>query len=134
MTKLTNRKNNIPVFKVKTSTIEDFSSKAKAAMRAADRNESIESNYTLTFEDPTELLHFLSTAKLQLINSIRKHPDSVTNIAKAVNRNRASVYRDANELEKVGIVQTSDEVNPGHGRHKIVKITAKKLTLEAAIF
>ncbi len=134
MKKLTNRKSNASVFKVKTGTVEEIFSKAKVAMLAADRNEVIESSYTLTFEDPTELLHFLSSAKLQLINSIRKHPDSITNIAKTTNRNRASVYRDVNELEKVGIVQVSDVVNPGHGRHKIVKITAKKLTLEAAIF
>lgn len=134
MKKLTNRKNNASVFKVKTGTIEDFSSKTKTAMQAADKNGLIESSYTLTFEDPTELLHFLSTEKLQLINCIRKHSDSITNIAKAVNRNSTSVYRDVCELERVGIVQISDETNPGHGHHKIVKITVKKLTLEAAIF
>ena len=79
------------------------------------------------------MLNFLSVAKLKLINSIRKHPDTITNIAKEINRNRASVYRDISELEKFGLVKTRDEINPGHGRHKIVELVAPRLKLEAFI-
>ena len=88
---------------------------------------------TLTFIDPTEMLHFLSATKIKLINSIRKNPDTITNIAKVIKRNRASVYRDMNELEKFGLVKTHEEINPGHGRHKIVELVAPILKLEAYI-
>lgn len=120
--------------RVKTGTVEEFFSDVKSIMRSLDKGESIKKRAaTLTFVDPTEMLHFLSVAKLKLINSIRKHPDTITNIAKEINRNRASVYRDINELEKFGLVKTHDEINPGHGRHKIVELVAPRLKLEAYI-
>ncbi len=120
--------------RVKTGTVEEFFSNVKDVMRAADRGESIKQrSATLTFTEPAEMLHFLSVAKIQLINSIRKHPDTITNIAKVIKRNRASVYRDITELEKFGLVTTHEEINPGHGRHKIVELVAAKLKLEAYI-
>lgn len=121
------------VVKVKTGSVDEFFSNTKAVMRAADQGEPIEKRFTLMFEDPTEMLHFLSAAKIKLINRIRKHPDSITNIAKATKRNRAAVYRDINEMEKFGLVRTHEEINPGHGRHKIVELVAPALKLEAYI-
>lgn len=120
--------------KVTTGTVEDFFSNARVVMRAADRGESIKKRCaTLTFVDPTEMLHFLSATKIKLINNLRKHPDSITHIAHATRRNRSAVYRDIHEMEKFGLVKTHEEVNPGHGRHKIVELVAPMLKLEATI-
>jgi predicted transcriptional regulator len=69
-------------------------------------------------------LPILSNTKIDLIKIIRRHPDSITNIAKAANQNRASVLRHIHELENFGLVKTHEEVNPGHGRHKIVTVIA----------
>lgn len=127
-------KSSLKLIRVKTGTLEDFFSGVKDAMRAIDRNEPIKKRAaTLTFVDPSEMLHFLSAAKIKLIHSIRKHPGTITNIAKLTKRNRASVYRDINELEKFGLVKTHEEINPGHGRHKIVELVAPRLKLEAYI-
>src|SRR5258706_15714875 len=91
------------VFKVKTGTVEEFFANVKTVMRSADNDEPIKKQFaTLTFVEPAEMLHFLSATKIKLINVIRHHPDSITNIAKSTNRNRASVYRDINELERFG--------------------------------
>jgi len=79
------------------------------------------------------MLRFLSTAKLKLLRKIREQPDSITNLAKMTHRKVSAVTRDINELEKVGIVKTHSAVNPGHGRHKIIELTAKTLKLEASI-
>lgn len=129
-----NAKSSLKFVRVKTGTIEDFFSNVKDIMRAADKSESIkERAATLTFVDPTEMLHFLSEAKIKLIKSIRKRPNTINNIAKSIKRNRASVYRDINELEKFGLVKTHEEINPGHGRHKIVELVAPMLKLEAYI-
>jgi predicted transcriptional regulator len=119
--------------KVKTGKSEEFFEKVKKVMRDADKNKPIEGSYTLTFEDPKEMLHFLTDKKINLIKAIRKHPDTITNIAKAIKRNRAAVYRDINEMEKFGLVKTHEEVNPGHGRHKIVEMVSSALKLEANI-
>lgn len=120
--------------KVKTGTVEDFFASVKRSMRNADNKEIAEKKCaTLTFVDPTEMLHFLSEAKIKLIKSIRKHPDTVTNIAKVIRRNRSSVYRDISQLEQFGLVKIHEEINPGHGRHKIVELTSPLLKLEATI-
>lgn len=118
---------------VKVGTADDFMNNVKNIMRAADRGETINSSYTLMFQDPSEMLHFLSATKLKLIKRIRQHPGSITDIAKAVKRNRSAVYRDVSEMEKFGLVKTYEEVNPGHGRHKIVELVAPTLKLEAYI-
>lgn len=122
------------VIKVTTGTVEDFFSRTKSVMRAADRGEPIKKQCaTLTFVEPTEMLRFLSATKIKLVNSIRKHPSSITDIASFTKRNRSAVYRDIHEMEKFGLVKTHEETNPGHGRHKIVELIAPVLKLEATI-
>ena len=119
---------------VKTGSVNDFFSNARSIMRAGDNGEPIKQRgATLTFVDPSEMLRFLSVAKIKLIDCIRSHPGSVTNIAKTIGRNRAAVYRDIHEMETYGLVKMHEEVNPGHGRHKIVELMASSLKLEAYI-
>lgn len=118
---------------IKTGSVDEFMKNIKAAMRAADKKTVIKSSHTIQFEEPREMLRFLSQTKLKLLHIIRSHPDSITNIAKATKRNRSSVYRDINELEKFGLVKMHEEINPGHGRHKIVELVASILKLEAYI-
>ncbi len=118
---------------IKSGSVNDYLQNIKHIMRSADKSETIKPSQTLTFEEPSEMLHFLSETKINLIRTIQKHADSITNIAKAIKRNRASVYRDINELEKFGLVEIHEEINPGHGRHKIVMSLASKFKLEAYI-
>lgn len=120
--------------KIKTGSVQNFFADVGAVMQMADNKKSIKLKpRTITFEDPTDMLYFLSAVKIKLINTIRKKPDSITNLAKTMHRNISAVARDVNELEKVGIVQAHSVVNPGHGRCKIIELTATKLTLEAYI-
>jgi predicted transcriptional regulator len=127
-------KKSIKAISVKTGTVEEFFANVKTVMRAADKGKPIKQrSATLTFADPGEMLHFLSAAKIKLINTIRNHPDTITNIAKTTKRNRTAVYSDVSELEKFGLVKTHEEINPGHGRHRIVELIAPTLKLEAYI-
>jgi len=129
-----NLKNKKSVLKVKSGSVDEFFSTVKNVMRSADKGEKIKQRIkTLSFEDPMEMLHFLSITKLTLIRRIRQHPDSITNLARDTHRKVSAVTRDVNELEKVGIVKTYSAVNPGHGRHRIIELTAKQLKLEASI-
>lgn len=128
-------KKSLKILKVKTGSVKDFFPSAREIMSAADKGKPIKKrSATLTFIDPSEMLHFLSAAKIKLIANIRKHPDSITNIAKAIHRTRSAVKRDIHEMESVGIVKTHEEVNPaGHGKHKIVELVTPTLKLEAYI-
>lgn len=134
MTNIKSKKAKSSLLKVKPGSVEEFFSTVGSVMRLADKGEAIKARIrTLSFEDPTEMLYFLSSVKLKLIHRIRQQPDSITNLAKDTHRKISAVTRDINELEKVGIVRIHSVINPGHGRHKIVELTAKKLKLEASI-
>lgn len=134
MTNIKSKKAKSSLLKVKPGSIEKFFSTVGFVMRLADKGEAIKIRIrTLSFEDPTEMLHFSSSVKLKLIHRIRQQPDSITNLAKDTHRKISAVTRDINELEKVGIVQIHSVINPGHGHHKIVELTAKKLKLESSI-
>lgn len=127
-------KSGIKLVTVKTGTVEDFFSTVKSVMRDADNKKSVKPKCaTLTFADPAEMLHFLSAAKIKLIKSLRNHPDTVTNIAKIIKRDRSSVNRDILELKKFGLVKIHEEINPGHGKHKIVELISPHFKLEAII-
>ena len=130
--KMHKNKVDIKFVKVKTGTVEDFFSTVKNVMRSADERKSVNpTSATLTFVEPTEMLHFLSAAKIKLIRIIRNNPGTVTNIAKVIKRDRSSVNRDILELKKFGLVKIHEEVNPGHGKHKIVELISSHLKLEA---
>lgn len=129
------KRKSLNILTVKTGSIKDFFASARNVMRAADKNEFIKKRCaTLTFVDPTEMLHFLSASKIKLINIIRNHPNSISNIAKATHRKVEAIRRDIREMESVGIVKTHTEINStGHGRHKIVELAAPTLKFEAFI-
>ena len=118
---------------IKTGTTEDFFKKIKKVMKNLDEGKPIVASYTITFEDPMEMLHFLNEGKINLINVIRTGPDSITNIAKKANRSREAVSRDIKEMAKYGLVKIINAINPGHGRHKIIGLEANQLKLEAVI-
>ena len=119
---------------VKTGTAHDFMENVKHVMREADKGRAIKSSYTLTFEEPADMLHFLTETKMKLIRTIRKHPDSsITELAKLTKRNRVAIDRDICEMEEFGLLESREDINPGHGKHRIVTMTASKLHLEAYI-
>lgn len=118
---------------IKTGSVDAFMVRMKGIMRALDKKTPLKPSYTIRFADPRDMLHLLNTKKLELIGLIRHHPDSVTNLARAVKRNRAAVYRDICEMKKAGLVTAHEEKNPGHGRLKIIALVANELKLEAVI-
>ena len=118
---------------VKTGTPKDFFDRVRTVMRNLDEGKPIQPSFTITFEDPAEMVHFLNESKIKLINVIRDHPDSITNIAKMAQRNRVSVSRDIKEMVKYGLVKISNTINPGHGLQKTISLTASKLKLEASV-
>ncbi len=118
---------------VKTEQAEDFLARVRHVMRAADKGEALPAAHTVIFEDPSEMLQFLSTAKLRLIQCIRQGPGSIAELAKATRRNRTAVSRDIRTLKRFGLVKTHQAVNPGHGQQTRVELTAPSLKLEACI-
>jgi predicted transcriptional regulator len=129
-------KNKAIVFTVKTESVEDFFARGKRIAKLLDQNKFIAPERVISFEDPKDLIKFLTEAKLILLAAIRKKPDSISSLAHKLHRSRSAIDKDVQLLESVGIVESEYVINPGHGRHRIIKaIDSKpiKLHVEAVI-
>jgi predicted transcriptional regulator len=63
-------KTKLSTIKVKSGTVDEFFANVKDIMRSADKGESIKKRCAvLTFADPSDMLHFLSASKIQLIKN-----------------------------------------------------------------
>ena len=88
---------------------------------------------TLTFEDPADLVRVLSAERVRVIHAVRKKPARVSELAVTLGRDRKAVRRDVSLLESFGLISAREEVNPGHGRRKIIEPLAAKYQLVANI-
>lgn len=116
-----------------TRGIDEFRADVLADARRLDRGEVLEPCITLSFETAEEMATVLARAKLELLRQIRRTPGPIGALAKALNRDRAAVNRDVSLLARLGLVSTSLEPNPGHGRHKVVRPVAAEIEVVARI-
>ena len=87
----------------------------------------------ITFETAEDMLACLTPHRLRLIEAARQRPQSVTDLATSVARNRSSVQRDISALSKAGLLQLSKRRNPGHGQVQIVEAVAEHFILTAVV-
>ncbi len=106
---------------VKTGTRDEFFARGKKIAKMLDERKTLTPYRAIVFEDPDDLVLFLTKMKLSLLEALRKHPYAISDLAKKLHRSRASVDKDVRLLESVGIVKSEYVVNPGHGRHRIIK-------------
>ena len=111
---------------------EGWAKRARARTGKIDRGEHIEPEMTITFENPLAMAEVLTKQRLRLIETVKRRPASITNLASTLRRDPKAVRRDVGKLERVGVLRTRQQVNPGHGKVKIVEPVAKKYNLTAA--
>ncbi len=118
---------------VMSGTVDEFVGRSLARARKLDRGEKLRTQITLAFEDPSDLVRVLSAQRVRLLNSVRSKPAPVSDLAITLHRDRKSVRRDVSLLESFGLVHSREEINPGHGRRKIVSPRAAKYRFLATI-
>lgn len=114
---------------LRTDTPNNFFQRARNAAQKADTGAHFEPHITLTFENPTQLASVLSAARCQLIDTVIKHPRSISELARDLQRDRTAIHRDVRALETAGLLTTERQTNPGHGISRIVKATAARIEL-----
>jgi predicted transcriptional regulator len=119
-------------FKVYTDGFEGWVKRAKERAQKMDRGERIEPSFGITFESPQQMAEVMTTQRLRMIETARKKPYSMTALARELGRDPKSVRRDVAKLEQYGVVRTREEINPGHGRVKIVVPLAARFELRAS--
>lgn len=115
------RKKSEVIFTVKTESREEFFARGKHIAKMLDKGEKIPASRIISFEDPEDLINFLTKTKQALLAALRKKPDSISALAHKLHRSRAAVDRDVQQLESIGIIESEYVINPGHGRCRIIK-------------
>lgn len=119
---------------IETADVECFFHRGRELAKLMDTGKPIPDMTIISFGDPAEMLEAITPSRIELMRVVREQPDSITGLARRVNRDRSAVARDIKVLASLGLVQAHEEVNPGHGRYKLVKaISTGEVKLEAVI-
>lgn len=118
---------------LRVATATEFMERSLGRARALDRGEQLPAGITISFEDPLEMLTILSAERVRLLKQVKEQTQQISALATSLKRDARAVSRDVSVLEKAGLVRTSYETNPGHGRRKIVEPVAREFKLVANI-
>ena len=118
---------------IRTDAVKGFFSRAKDAARRADRGGAFDGKITLSFEDPQRMFTVLSEARRRLMLEVMDEPRTITELSKRLHRHRSSVTKDVGLLERLGLIVSQRQANPGHGIQKTVRSVAPKIELVATL-
>ncbi len=116
---------------VRSDGFEGYKKRALVRAKKLARREKIEPEVTITFETPLAMLEVLTAERIRLCEVARKQAFSISALAGELKRDPKSVRRDVSTLERVGVLRTREEINPGHGKVRIVEPVAKRFELRA---
>jgi predicted transcriptional regulator len=116
---------------LKTGSTEEFFGRLRERAKKLDRGESLPAGITISFEDPMEMLKVLTSERVRLLRRVKKESQQISALATGLKRDVRAVSRDVSLLEKAGLLRTSYQANPGHGRLKVVEPVAQEYKLVA---
>lgn len=118
---------------IRTDDVAGFFARAKDASRRADQGQPFEGKVTLSFEDPQRIFTVLSEARRRLMLEVMTEAKTINELTQRLHRNRSSITKDIGLLEKMGLVVSRREANPGHGIQKVVQSVAPKIEMVATL-
>jgi len=118
---------------VRTVDVAGFFARAKDAARRVDEGKPIDCRVTLSFEDPQRMFSVLSKARRKLMLEVMNEPQTISQLSSRLHRNRSAITKDVGLLEKLGLIVSNREANPGHGIQKMVRAIAPKIELIATL-
>ena len=78
-----------------------------------------------------EMLAVLTSERVRLLRQVKLKGQQISALAQGLERDVRAVSRDVSLLEEAGLVRTSYQTNPGHGRRKMVESVAQNYRLVA---
>jgi predicted transcriptional regulator len=118
---------------IRTDDVEGFFTRAKNAAMRADRGQPFDGKVTLSFEDPQRMFTVLSEARRRLMLEVMHEPKTINELTHRLHRNRSAITKDVGLLEKVGLLVSQRQANPGHGIQKMVRSIAPKIEMVATL-
>ena len=126
-------KKTSPRVTVSSGSVNAFIGRSIERARKLDRGAKLPDEITMTFEDPADLVRVLSAERVRVIHAVREKAAPVSELAATLKRDRRAVKRDVTLLESFGLVNGREEINPGHGRKRVIEPRAAKYQLVATI-
>jgi predicted transcriptional regulator len=110
--------------KVYTDGFDGWAKRARARAEAMTAGRPFPPSKGITFENAAEMVRLLTPARLNLFETVKKQTVSIKDLARSLGRDVSAVRRDVVALEKFGIVNSRQVVNPGHGRVRMISAPA----------
>ncbi len=118
---------------IRTGDVSGFFNRASQAARKADKGDVFDQAVILSFEDPQRMFTVLSESRRRLMLEIMVEPKTINDLSSRLKRNRSSITKDVGLLEKMGLLVSSRQPNPGHGIQKMVQAVAPKIEMVAVL-
>lgn len=116
---------------LRAGSTKDFFNRLQERAKKLDKGETLPSGITITFEDPEDLLDVLTSERVRLLRRVKSGSQHLSALAATLKRDVRAVSRDVLLLERAGLLRTSYQSNPGHGRKKVVESVAQEYQLVA---
>ena len=97
------------------------------------RGERVVPERRIMFEHPEDMIALMTPHRIRLYREVKDRALSVTDLAKALDRNRSAVSRDVKVLWERRLVKLTRMVNPGHGVVTLVSARSKHVELRARL-
>lgn len=118
---------------IRSDDLAGFFDRATDAARRADQGQSFEGTATISFEDPQQMFNVLSDARRRLMAEVMREPKTINELSHCLRRDRTAVTKDVGLLERMGLVISTRQSNPGHGIQKTVLSVAPRIELVATL-
>lgn len=118
---------------VRTGDVAGFFDRAKHAAKRADQGGTFDGTVTLSFEDPQTMFTVLSQSRRRLMQEVLLEPKTINELVGRLHRDRAAITKDVGLLERMGLIVSQRQSNPGHGVQKLVSPVASKIEMVATL-
>jgi predicted transcriptional regulator len=125
-------KRSAPRVTVSSVSVEAFIGRSLDRARRLDRGEKLPHEITVSFEDPADLVRVLSAERVRVVHAVRETRQCRNSLRHSGATGKQS-KRDVTLLESFGLVNAREEINPGHGRKRVIELRAAKYQLVATI-
>lgn len=115
------------------ANFEDVMERSLERAKKRTRGERLRPERRIIFEHPEDMVSFMTPHRIRLYREVKGRSLSVTDLAKALDRNRSAVSRDVKALRERRLVKLTKAVNPGHGSVTLVSARAKNVELRAQL-
>ena len=115
------------------SSFDEVMNRSLARAKQRMLGETVRPEHHILFEHPEDMVSFMTPQRIRLYREVKERALSVTDLAKALDRNRSAVSRDVKALRERRLVKLTKIVNPGHGLVTLVSARAKNIQLRASI-